>query len=50
MEWLFLINFLLIFVSCKWAMDAFKQGNKFGGYFNIFASALNAAIVATHFI
>ena len=47
---LFLINVVCVFVSWKWATVAFKEGNQFGGWFNLFASALNAAIVLNHFI
>ena len=47
---LYLINVLCIFVSWKFATTCFNEGNKTGGYLNLFASALNAAIVASHFI
>lgn len=45
-----LINFTFIFLSWKWSKEAFQKGNTFGGWFNLFASALNAATVASIFI
>lgn len=44
-----LINFALVFLSWKWSKEAFETGNKFGGWFNLFASALNASAVAVIF-
>lgn len=46
----YLLNLACVFLSWKWAMEAFNVGNKFGGYFNLFASALNAVIIFDHFI
>lgn len=46
----YLINLACVFFSWKWAMVAFDDGNKLGGYLNLFASALNAAIILNHFI
>jgi len=50
MEWLYLINLALVFISFKWAMDSFDKGLEFAGWLNIFASALNGAVIAHHFI
>ena len=47
---LYLINIILVFVSWKFATIAFDNGNKIGGYANLFASALNAAVVLVKFI
>jgi hypothetical protein len=47
---LYLINVLCVFVSWKIATTCFNNGNKFGGWLNVFASALNAAIVVDHFV
>lgn len=46
---LYLINFAFIFVSWHFATVCFNNGNRFGGWLNVFASALNAAIVVSHF-
>ena len=46
----YLLNFACIFLSWKWAMESFEVGNKFGGYLNLFASALNAVVILDHFI
>lgn len=47
---IYLINIALVFVSWKFANIAFDNGNKIGGYLNLFASALNAAVVLSKFI
>ena len=49
-ELLYLLNVFCVWFSWRIAMNSFKADNKFGGYANLFASALNAAIVAKHFI
>lgn len=49
-ELFYLLNLACVFLSWKWAMEAFSVNNKFGGYANLFASALNAAIILNHFI
>ena len=41
-----LINLMLAVLSWKWATDAFNNGHNGLGWFNIFASALNAAAFA----
>jgi hypothetical protein len=50
MEWLYLFNVMFIFVSGYLAIRCFNNGNPVTGYMNLFASALNAALVAVHFI
>jgi hypothetical protein len=50
MEAFFLINLVLVFVSWHWATRAFENGANVAGWFNIFASALNAAVIANHFL
>lgn len=47
-NWFYLINLACIFLSWHWAKEAFANGNKIGGWFNVFASALNAAIVLNY--
>jgi hypothetical protein len=47
---LYLVNFVFIFVSWKIATVCFTNGNKVGGWLNVFASALNAAIIVDHFV
>lgn len=47
---IYLVNIAFVFLSWKFATIAFSNGNKIGGYLNLFASALNAAIVLNHFI
>ena len=49
-DFLYLINVALVYVSWKFATVAFSNGNKIGGYANLFASALNAAVVLNKFI
>lgn len=46
----YLLNLACVFLSWKWAGEAFNNGNKWGGYLNLFASALNAVIILDHFI
>jgi hypothetical protein len=41
------INLIFMFLSWKWSMEAFEKGYNFGGWVNLFASALNAAVVAS---
>jgi len=50
MDWLYLINLAFVFISFKWAMDSFNIGANFAGWMNLFASALNGAIIAHHFL
>lgn len=47
---LYLINIAFVFVSWKVATISFDNGDKIRGYLNLFASALNAAIVLRKFI
>jgi hypothetical protein len=47
MIWLSLVNLLLAVLSWKWANEAFQNGNTGAGWFNVFASALNAAAFAS---
>lgn len=49
-DWLYLINALCAYISWRMAMNSFKEGYNFAGWANIFASALNGAIIAHHFI
>jgi len=49
-ELLYLINVACVVVSWRVAMQCFSRGDKFWGNFNIFASALNAAIVVNHIL
>ena len=49
-EILYLLNVVCILVSWRVAMQCYNRGDKFWGNFNLFASALNFAIVANHFI
>jgi hypothetical protein len=39
------VNLLFVFVSGYFAVQCFQEGNKFWGWFNVFASAMNAASV-----
>jgi hypothetical protein len=41
------INVFFVFVSGWMAISCFDNGNEGAGWFNLFASSLNAAIVAT---
>ena len=50
MEWVYLINMVLVYLSWKWATEAFENGNDTAGWINIFVSAINAAAVASHFL
>lgn len=49
MAWVYLINVVFVYLSWKWATEAFEKGNDTAGWLNIFASAINAAAVASHF-
>lgn len=40
------INVIFVFFSGYLALDCFKNENSIGGWFNLFASSLNGAIVA----
>ncbi len=46
MDWLVTLNVIFIFLSWKWSKEAFAIGNNFGGWINLVASAINAAVVA----
>lgn len=46
--WL-LINTFLVWFCWQAATEAFEEGNTKLGYFNLFASSLNAVIVLDHF-
>jgi hypothetical protein len=50
LELLYLLNLACVFISWNFATRDFNEGNKFGGYANLFASALNGAIILNHFI
>lgn len=50
MDWFYLINVGCVYISWRWAMECFNDGLKSAGYVNLFASALNAAIVLDHFL
>jgi hypothetical protein len=43
------INLLFIFVSGYFAVQCFQDGRAFWGWFNVFASAMNAAVIARNF-
>jgi hypothetical protein len=47
---LYLINLFCVWFSWRIAMKSFSEDCPKAGYLNIFASALNAAIIANHFI
>jgi hypothetical protein len=47
---LYLLNVLCVWISWRLAMRSFNEENQIGGYANLFASALNAAILMYHFI
>jgi hypothetical protein len=47
MNWLAIINLVFVYLSWKWASEAFDNGNNVFGWFQIFASALNAAALAS---
>lgn len=47
MNWLSIINLVLIYYSWKWATEAFNRGHNAAGWLNIVASALNAAAFAS---
>lgn len=49
-EIFYLINVICVYVSWRVATKCFNEGNTVWGYFNIGASALNAAIIINHFI
>lgn len=46
MEWFAIFNLILAILSWKWAVQSFNNGANGAGWFNIFASALNAAAFA----
>lgn len=53
MQWfdlIFLINLFCVWFSWRCAMQCFEWDNKKLAYLNLFASALNAAIVLDHFL
>jgi hypothetical protein len=41
-----IVNFLFVFVSGYFAVQCFREGNTFWGWFNVFASAMNTAAIA----
>lgn len=43
------INITVMFLSGRWAVDAFKEGSNGWGWAHLIASALNAAFVLLHF-
>lgn len=45
MEWFYSFNVAFIFVSAYLSKISFARGNNFGGWINLTASALNAAVV-----
>lgn len=45
MQGLFILNLFFVFLSGYWSREAFREGNKFGGWFNLVASAMNMAAV-----
>lgn len=48
MDFILLINLLCVFVSGYWAIYSFNRGLTSSAWLNLFASALNAAVVASH--
>lgn len=50
LELLYLLNVFCIWYSWRAADECFEYGNTRAGWINVLASALNAAIVADHFI
>lgn len=53
MEWwefLYLLNAFCVWMSARVAMHCFEHDNKFWGWFNVGASAFNAAVVANYFL
>jgi hypothetical protein len=49
-ELLYIINLCFVWFSWRVAMHCFENDNTKAGWLNIFASALNAAIIMDHFI
>ena len=49
MEWLYLINFVCVIFSGWVALGCFQRGSTGLGYLNLFASALNAALIVARF-
>ena len=49
-EFMYLLNVGCVVFSWRVASNCFDRGDKVWGNFNLFASALNAAIVLNHFI
>lgn len=45
MEWYYIINVAFIFVGAYLSKVSFDRGNNTGGWVNLLASALNAAVV-----
>ena len=50
MEYLYFINFGCMIFSAWVAVGCFGDGLTKAGYLNIFASALNGAVFANHFL
>lgn len=48
MEYLFIVNLVLVFISGWLAFTCYAKGNTVGGWVNLFASAINAAAFASH--
>ena len=48
MEYFFIVNLVLAAFCWHWATQAFENGANGAGWFNIFASAMNAAAFASH--
>jgi hypothetical protein len=48
-DYLFFINLVLVFFSGWVAYVSFNRENSIGGWFNVFASALNGAVFMDHF-
>jgi hypothetical protein len=49
-EILYLLNIFCVWFSWRVAKQCFDRGDKAMGYVNVFASALNAAVVLNHFL
>jgi len=45
-----MVNLMFVFVNGYFAVQCFQYGNKFWGWFNVFASAMNAAAIAVRLV
>jgi len=47
---MFYINVFFVFFSAYWAHKTFKRGDNGAGWFNLFASAFNFAVVVAQLV